>query len=164
MSKIHITTVLLFSSLIWLLPQSLAAQQAPASVYVQQQDESETSAPAYNPPRILVATSIDDDDNLVLVNFKTIHIGFEGDSYNHRSETKVAMQDVKIFNVKGDKMSIDAARKQINDKDTPILCSSWHAPLPKFYATMFAPETLHFLFPKQSPAWKEIEEPGRPIK
>ena len=160
----QIAIVILVFSLNWMLPQSSLGQNAQASVSVQKQDDSETSAPAYNPPRILVAASIDDDNNLVLVNFKTIHIGFEGDSYNHRSETKVALQDVKIFTVKGDKMSIEAARKQINDKDTPILCSSWHAPMPKFYASMFAPETLHFLFPKQSPVWKEIEEPGRPIK
>ena len=160
----QIAIVTLVCSLNCLLPPSIPAQHTQPSVSVYQQDDSEISAPAFNPPRILVATSIDDDGNLLLVNFKTIHIGFEGDSYNHRSETKIALQDVKIFNVKGEKMSIDAARKQINDKDTPILCSSWHATMPKFYAKMFAPETLHFLFPKQSPAWKEIEEPGRPIK
>ena len=126
--------------------------------------EQDEIARAFNPPQILVAAAIDDDDNLVLVSYRTIHIGFEGDSYNNRSVTKVSLSDVKIANVKGEKLTIESARKQIGDNDMPILCSSWNTQLPDFYAAMFAPKTLHFIFPKRSPVWKEIEDPGRPVK
>lgn len=125
--------------------------------------EPAKDAPAHNPPQIVVAASIDEEDNLVLVNFKTIYIGFTGESYNERSLSKTTLKDVSIFAVNGKKLSVDEARKQLAGKHTPILCSSWKTPLPPFYASLFTPETLHFVFPKKSPAWKEIQEPGRPV-
>ncbi len=121
-------------------------------------------SPPENPPRILVASSIDADGNLVLVNYRTIFIGFKGDSYNSRSLAKVSLTDVRILTAKGDEVSIDSARKRISESDTPILVSSWKRPLPKFYETIFTPQTLHFVFPNKAPAWREIQDPGRPTR
>lgn len=121
-------------------------------------------APAFDPPQILVAAAIDDDDNLILVNFRTIYIGFTGESYNSRSVSKTSLKEVQIVNVKGEKVSIAAAREQLAGRDTPILCSSWNSSLPDFYASMFSPTTLHFVFPTESPVWEKIQEPGRPIR
>ena len=121
-------------------------------------------APAYNPPQIVIAASIDGEDNLLLVSYRTIYIGFQGESYNSRTVTKTALKDVEIFNVKGERVSIEAARERVGGRDTPVLCSSWNTPLPEFYASIFAPQTLHFIFPKQSPVWKKIQEPGRPVE
>jgi len=121
-------------------------------------------APPYDPPQIVVAASIDDGDNLVLVSYQTYYIGFLGESYNNRSLTKTVLKDVNIFNVQGERLSIEAARELIGGRDTPVLCSAWDTALPEFYASMFSPQTLHFVFPKKSPDWKKIEAPGRPIE
>jgi hypothetical protein len=126
--------------------------------------KSAQRAPAYDPPEIVVAAAIDDEDNLVLVNYRTIFIGFQGESYNDRSLTKAPLKDVAIFTVKGEKLTVEAARRRIAGRDTPVLCSAWSTPLPGFYAAMFSPETLHFVFPKEPPIWKKIQEPGRPIQ
>lgn len=126
--------------------------------------KAKPTAPAFDPPQILVAAAIDHEDNLVLVNFRTTYIGFTGESYNSRSVSKTALKEVQIANVKGEKVSIAAAREQLAGRDTPILCSSWNSSLPDFYASMFSPTTLHFVFPRESPVWKEIQEPGRPIR
>lgn len=151
---------------VWTLPFPWAALgQNPQTLPVQAQaGESGVVAPPYNPPQILVATAIDSEDNLLLVSYRTIYIGFTGESYNSRTVTKAALKDVAIVNVKGETISLDAARRRIGDRDTPVLCSSWGTPLPDFYASIFAVETLHFIFPEKSPVWKEIQEPGRPLK
>ncbi len=121
-------------------------------------------APPENPPGILVAATIDDADNLVLVEYRTIYIGFTGESYNHRSLTRVPLNDVQIMTVGGDAHTIDSARKQLGGQDAPVLVSSWKSPLPKFYAAMFTPQTLHFVFPKKAPAWRPIQGPGTPVR
>ncbi len=121
------------------------------------------TASAHDPPQIVVASAID-GENLLLVNFRTIYILFNGESYNTRSVTKTSLKNVGIFTVKGQRVSVGEATHKISGKDTPILCSSWNTPLPEFYASMFEPETLHFIFPEESPAWKKIQEPGRPIR
>ncbi len=122
------------------------------------------NAPAYDPPRILVAASIDEDDDLLLVNVRTIYIGFDGESYNDRSLSKTSLKDVGIFTVQGESVSVDEARGQLAGKDTPILCSSNNTPLPAFYASMFVPDTLHFVFPDESPTWGKIQGPGTPFR
>ncbi len=120
--------------------------------------------PAENPPRILVASAIDRDGNLLLVNYRTIYIGFKGESYNNRSLSKVALKDVRILTVKGEELTIEAARKRIADRDTPILVSPYKSALASFYQGMFTPETLHFVFPAKAPVWKTIQDPGGPVR
>jgi len=71
---------------------------------------------------------------------------------------------IDIFNVQGEQLSIGAARELVGGRDTPVLCSSFDTPLPEFYASIFSPKTLHFVFPKRSPVWTKIEGPGRPIE
>ncbi len=142
---------------------SLVAQE-PLIVTAQAPDSKPAeTAPAHDPPQIVVASAID-GENLVLVNFRTTYIGFTGESYNIRSVAKTSLKDVVIFTVKGQRVSVEEARDKIAGKDTAILCSSWNTPLPEFYVSMFSPETLHFIFPKESPVWKKIQEPGRPIR
>jgi hypothetical protein len=121
------------------------------------------TSPPENPPQIVVAASIDQDGNLVLVKYKTYFIGLKGESYNNRSLTSVTLKDVQLLTVTGEKLSIESARKRISGRDTPILVSSWKRPLPTLYTRMFAPETLHFVFPKEAPVWSQILEPGRPV-
>lgn len=119
--------------------------------------------PPENPPLILVASSIDSDDHLVLVSYHSIFIGFSGESYNERLEKKVSLKDVQFLTVDGKETSLEAARKKLSERDTPILATSSKARVSKFYATMFAPETLLFVFPAQAPQWRDIESPGARI-
>lgn len=122
------------------------------------------TSPPVNPPQILVASSIDADGNLLLVNYRTIYIGFQGDSYNNRGVTKVPLKDVQIETVEGKRLSVESARGRIAGRDTPILVSAYKAPLPKFFKGMFASDTLHFVFPAKAPAWKPIQDPDRPVR
>ena len=124
------------------------------------QDRSGTPG---NPPRILVASSIDEDGNLVLVSYRTIYIGFDGSSYNNRSLSKVSLKRVKIYTVSGKEVSTESARKLLARKETPILASSWGMPLPAFYRRLFTEEGLLFMFPQEAPVWKEIQDPSRPV-
>ena len=73
-------------------------------------DASETPG---NPPRVLIASSIDSDGRLELVAYRTIYIGFEGDSYNHRSVRKVSLKDVKIRTVGGKRVTLESARQSL---------------------------------------------------
>jgi len=125
---------------------------------------SEPVAPAYDPPQIVVAAGIDRDNNLLLINFRTIYIGFTGESYNSRSVSKKPLKEVQIFTVDGEKVSLENAREQLDGIDTPILCSSYDTKLPDFYVPLFSPKTLHFVFPEVSPEWTKIQEPGRPLR
>jgi hypothetical protein len=117
-----------------------------------------------NPPRVLVARSIDAKGRLQLVTYRTIYIGFDGSSYNDRTVHSVPLDGVKIVTVGGDEIAIDAARKLLADKETPILGTSWGSPLPGFYRGVFAKGTLLFVFPKDAPAWPEIQDPTRPVE
>jgi hypothetical protein len=142
---------------------SIICSALPLCAWAQQEDVSGESPPE-NPPQILIACSIDAEGNLVLVHYKTIFIGFTGESYNERYTTKVLLKDVQILTVDGTEMTIEAARKRIAERDTPILATSYKTAFPKFYAEMFAPATLHFIWPEQAPQWKQIQEPGRPVQ
>ena len=123
-----------------------------------------TVAPAENPPQIMIAASITDNGKLVLVQYQTIYIGMQGACYNHRSLREVYLDDVKIYTVRGEELSIETARERLGNGDTPILCSSWRRGLPDFYAGLFTPEILHFVFPKKPPEWKTIQDPGAFIR
>ncbi len=125
---------------------------------------SKSIAPPENPPQILVASSITENGKLVLVQYQSIFIGMKGASYNHRTLREVSLDDVKIYTVRGETLSLDMARDRLNGRDTPILCSSWRRDLPNFYVSLFSPESLHFVFPKRSPEWKTIEDPGASIR
>ena len=125
------------------------------------QDRSGTPG---NPPRILIAASIDTDGKLQLVTYKTIYIGFDGYSYNDRSVHTVPLSEVRIRTVAGMDVSLKEARKLLEGKETPILASSWNEPLSKSYQGLFSGESLLFVFPKDAPLWKEIQEPSRPVR
>ena len=157
----HPQHIMKFLGLAFLLLLTLApmTQSAP-----QRSVESEPTAPAYDPPHIVVTAGIDRDNNLLLVNFRTIYIGFTGESYNSRSVSKAPLKEVQIFTVDGEKVSLEIAREQLDGKDTPILCSSYNTKLPDFYVPLFSPQTLHFIFPEESPEWTKIQEPGRPLR
>ena len=131
---------------------------------VDEESSVAVTSPPQNPPQILVAAAIAADDHLILVRYQTIYIGFEGESYNSRSLTRVSLKDVRIRNVAGEELSLKSVRERMAGGDTPILVSSWKEPLPDFYQSMFTPKTLHFVFPKQAPDWHPIQDPGRPVR
>lgn len=125
--------------------------------------QTENGTPG-NPPRILIASSIDAEGNLQLVTYKTIYIGFEGYSYNEKILCNVPLQDVRIHTVSGTDVSLDEARKLLKGKETPILVSSWNERLSEFYQRLFSRESLLFIFPKEAPLWSQIQDPGRPVR
>ncbi len=145
-------------ALLTLFGQETKVEEAPAPTVAPPE-----TAPPQDPPHIVVASAID-DESLTLVSFKPVYVGFTGESYNSRSVSKTPLKGVRIFTVKGQPVSVNAARKILAGKDTPVLCSSWATPLPRFYASMFSPDTLHFVFAEEAPAWKKIQEPGRPVR
>lgn len=117
-----------------------------------------------NPPRILIATSIDTEDRLELVSYKTIYIGMGGESYNDRNVTMVSLADVKIYTVGGKEISQETARQLLTGEETPVLFMSRKEPLSPFYQKLFQEQGLVFVFPREAPLWKEIQEPSRPRK
>lgn len=129
-----------------------------------QQDSRTGQCPPENPPQILVASAIDSDDQLILVSYHSIFIGFGGESYNERLTTKVSLKDCQICTADGEKVTLESARKRISGKDTPIVVTPYKTDLPKFYAALFAPETLVFVFPSKTPQWKQIESPGAVVR
>lgn len=129
------------------------------------QDDSKLHrCPTENPPQILVASAIDSENHLVLVSYHSIFIGFNGESYNERLTTRTSLENVQILTTDGKELTLEQARRRISSRDTPIVVTSYKTELPKFYANLFAPETLHFAFPGQAPHWKEIESPGAPAR
>ncbi|MCA9198749.1 MAG: hypothetical protein KDA87_14470 [Planctomycetales bacterium] len=132
---------------------------------LQAQEESPAIA---NPPRILLATRITDDDQLELVTYQTIYIGFDGSSYNHRSLQKISLQDVRITKLDGTEWTEwtpHEARQQLaTQPETPVLALAWNQPLAKQFKTFFAKDVLLFTFPKQAPVWKEPQDPSRPLR
>jgi hypothetical protein len=122
-----------------------------------------------NPPVVLVASEIDTDGALVLVQYKTIFIqptenGGGGPIYNERSLSKVALKGVKIYGGDGNEMTVEAARKVLGGKETPILASSQGQQLPAFYRKVFKDDILLFAFPREAPTWKAIEAPELPVR
>jgi hypothetical protein len=121
-----------------------------------------------NPPGILIASEIDNDGNLVLVSYHTDFAlppnpNLPGTAVNTRILEKVPLKGVKIYDVAGKEVTVEAARKLLG-KDTPVLASSWGRPLPPFYRKVFRDEMLLFAFPKEAPSWKEIQEPDHPAR
>ncbi len=133
-----------------------------ATVVVASAGQARSETPG-NPPRILVASSIDSAGNLMLVSYRTIYIGFDGSSYNDRTLHRVALKNVKIHTVDGKEVSIESARKLLAEKETPILATSWSAPIPPFFRKLFTDKAMVFVFPQDAPSWREIQDPGRPL-
>ena len=123
-----------------------------------------------NPPAVLIASEIDADEHLVLVEYRTIYIqpagplGGGGPRENERSLSRVPLKGVKIYSVNGKEVTVEAARKRLGGKDTPILASSWGEQLPPFYRSVFRADTLLFVFPKDAPTWKTIQSPSTPVR
>ncbi|MCA9220806.1 MAG: hypothetical protein KDA71_10790 [Planctomycetales bacterium] len=151
-----------FVTILLVIVANLSVTQEKTSADERQPDAEASKAPPFDPPHILVARGIDEENRLILVGYQTIFIGNQGESYNSPTITKAPLGDVKIMTVAGKAVPIDEARRRLSQRDTPILCSSWEMQLPAFYAKLFAADTLHFIFPRQAPAWKPIAEPGRP--
>ena len=123
-----------------------------------------------NPPVVLIASEIDPDDALVLVQYKTIFIHPAspneggGPIYNERSLRTVALKGVKIYGGDGKEVTVEAARKKLGSKETPIFASSWGHQLPPFYRKVFKDDVLLFAFPQDSPTWQTTEEPDLPVR
>ncbi len=117
-----------------------------------------------NPPRILLAEGINDADELQLVNYRTIYIGFQGDCYNHRTLKSTSLKDVQIF-LLGDQPDADeeltlaAAREKLAGQETSILATSWRHSVPEMYRPLLKPGAMLFVFPKDAPEWEEIQDP-----
>jgi hypothetical protein len=127
----------------------------------------EAHAPG-NPPHILIASEIDNEGNLVLVSYHTdfalpANPQTSGAAFNTRLLEKVPLKGVKIYDVTGKEVTVEAARKLLG-KDTPVLASPWGRPLPPFYRKVFRDEMLLFAFPREAPSWKEIQEPDHPVR
>jgi hypothetical protein len=121
-----------------------------------------------NPPRILIAREIDEQDDLVLVRYQTVFAlppspKERGAAFNERYLEKVPLKGVKIYDGNGKEVTVEAARKLLG-KETPVLTSPFGRPLPPFYRKVFKDEMLLFAFPKEAPDWKEIQEPEQPVR
>jgi len=132
------------------------------------QDGQDKAGSPGNPPRILIASEIDKEGNLMLVSYQTVFAQppnpkLPGAAFNTRILDKVPLKDVKIYDVTGKEVSVEAAR-QLLGKETPVLASSWGRTLPPFYRKVFKDEMLLFAFPKEAPSWKEIQEPEHPVQ
>lgn len=107
------------------LQLSSTAQDSLGAAAAAPDSKAANKAPAHDPPQILIAAAIDEDENLSLVNIKSIYIGSTGAAYNDRSLSKTSLYDVRVFTVDGRRLSLAELRIQLDGKDTPIICSSW---------------------------------------
>jgi hypothetical protein len=113
-----------------------------------------------DPPIILIASQIDADGDLLLVQCKMIVIqpaapGAPGGPRLFRAETKVSLKGVKIYNKEGNELTVETARKLLRGKDTAILASSWgNHQLAPVYRALFKDVVLLFVFPREAPRWK----------
>ena len=118
-----------------------------------------------NPPQVLLAESIDADGNLGVVSYRTIYIGFDGSSYNHRSVQDVTLNEVEIQTVGGTAVSLEKARDLLlKETETAILALDYGASLPDAYKVLFSNDALVFVFPKKSPRWNEIQDPEQSVR
>lgn len=123
-----------------------------------------------NPPALLLATGIDRDGRLVLVSYRTIFIHPADPGVpaipreNERSESAVSLKGVKISGIDGKEVTVEAARKRLAGKETPVLVRSWGEKLPDGFKPLFKDDVLVFVFPDQAPGWKDIESPGTPVR
>lgn len=130
------------------------------SVAVAEERPSEPS----NPPRILVASSIDEHGNLELVSYRTIYIGFDGSSYNHRSTKRISLKDVLIQDLDQNPLSMDEARERFKGGDVPVLVMTYRQSLSAFFRPLFSGDAMVFVFPREAPEWQTIQDPGRPVR
>ena len=118
-------------------------------------------SPYANPPVVLVASDIDADGNLLLVEYVSTIIqpagplGGGGQRIDPVRFT-TALKGVKIFSVDGKEVALEVVRKQLAGKETAILALSWQEPLSPVYRRIFRDDVLLFVFPKDSPVWKRI--------
>ena len=115
-----------------------------------------------NPPTILLASKIT-DQAIELVGYRTIYIGFSGESYNSRSTQTVSLADVKIRDLAGAELTCQAAQERIKG-ETAILVTSGHEGISDTYKRLFHKDILVFCFPKQAPTWEPIQDPTRPVE
>lgn len=135
-------------------------------------DDSKKYATPGNPPDVLIASQIDKDENLLLVEYRTIFIQPAGPSqpggpmYNDRSTYRVPLKGVVIYGGDGKEISVAVARKQLGDKDkdAAIVVTSWGHQLSPVYRKLFKQDVLVFAFPKEAPGWKPIQAPDLPIR
>lgn len=135
-------------------------------------DDSKKGATPGNPPDILIASQIDKDENLLLVEYRTIFIQPAGPGqpggpmYNDRSTYRVPLKGVVIYGGDGNKISVAVARKQLGDKDkdTAIVVTSWGETLSPVYRKLFKDDVMVFAFPKEAPVWKPIQAPDLPVR
>ena len=78
-----------------------------------------------DPPIILIASQIDADGELLLVQCKTIFIQpagprAPGGPRDMRVETKVPLKGVKIYNKDGNELTVETARKLLRRKGTAL--------------------------------------------
>lgn len=117
-----------------------------------------------NPPALLRSMGINQDGQLVLVHYRTIHIGFEGYTYNSRSTEKVDLQDVRWMTVGGKRLTTDEVRERWGEGEQTILATAWGRPVGVEFRELFHPNVLVAVFPKRAPQWRKIEDPGRPLR
>lgn len=135
-------------------------------------DDPKKGATPGNPPEVLIASQIDKDENLLLVEYRTIFFQPAGPGqpggpmYNDRSTYRVPLKDVVIYGGNGKEISVAVARKQLGDKDkdTAIVVTSWGETLSPVYRKLFKDDVLVFAFPKESPDWKPIQAPDLPVR
>ena len=135
-------------------------------------DDSKKDVTPGNPPEILIASRIDKDENLLLVEYRTIFIqpaspkGPGGPLYNVRSTYPVSLKGVVIYGGDGKEVSVSVARKQLGDtdKDAAIVVTSWGHQMSPVYRKLFKQDVLVFAFPKDSPSWKTIQGPELPVR
>lgn len=142
---------LLLISLIAIGFPALATASLPST------DEATDESPG-NPPRILLAVEINAEGELVLANYRTIYIGFQGDCYNHRTLQAVSLKEAKLRTVSGKELSLDEARERL-DGETAILATGWKLDVPAAYRSLLQDDALVVVFPKDAPEWKDMQDP-----
>lgn len=125
---------------------------------------ADESSPAWNPPGILLVAGIDEHDRLVLVHYRSIYIGFDGYSYNNRSESRQSLEGARIVTVGGKELTIAEARQRLGQRESSILVTPYHTQVADTYRPLFRDDALCIQFPKRAPVWKEIQDPGRPVR
>lgn len=123
--------------------------------------DEQTDAPAGNPPDVLIASDIDADGNLVLVDYETIVIQpapplSPGGQRINRILSEVPLEGASISDVAGNAVTVEEARKRMEGKDTAILVLSDGVSLLPIYRRLFRDDALVFVFPGKAPTWKKI--------
>jgi len=93
--------------------------------------ENHTSAQdADDAPEIMLADSIDGHGKIKLVRYSPVHIGVTGYFKTDRTLHEYPLKGVDIFNISGKAVSIDEARKILEQStELPIVVTTHHAKL-----------------------------------